>query len=105
MNILFGQEVRKSRTSDIAHELYGYSHDRGHQQIPQFDYIKRMGQPYWREQLNDGANLSYFGAVNYTFDNRYTLSFNMRTDGSNRFGLKNQPAFSTPMGLRAQTIN
>lgn len=101
LNILFGQEVRKSRTSDIAHELYGYSHDRGHQQIPQFDYIKRMGQPYWREQLNDGANLSYFGAVNYTFDNRYTLSFNMRTDGSNRFGLKTNQLFQPLWALGA----
>jgi len=93
LNVMIGQEVRKSKTSDVSNEVYGYSHDRGHQHIPQFDYIKKMGAPYWRENLNDGANLSYFGAVNYTYDNRYSASFNIRTDGSNRFGLKTNQLF------------
>ncbi|SMD02141.1 TonB-linked outer membrane protein, SusC/RagA family [Pedobacter africanus] len=93
LNVMVGQEVRKSKTSDVSAEVYGYAHDRGHQQIPQFDYMKKMGAPYWRENLNDGANLSYFGSVNYTYDNRYTASFNIRTDGSNRFGLKTNQLF------------
>ena len=93
LNVMVGQEVRKSKTSDISTEVYGYSHDRGHQQIPQFDYMKKVGSPYWTENLNDGANLSYFGAFNYTYDNRYTVSFNARTDGSNRFGLKTNQLF------------
>ena len=29
-----------------------------------------------------------FGVAGYTYKNRYTVSFNARTDGSNRFGLK-----------------
>lgn len=41
---------------------------------------------------------SYFGKVNYTFDNKYLLSATIRRDGSSRFGLKNRfavfPAFS-----------
>lgn len=93
LNVMVGQEVRKSKTSDISTEVYGYSHDRGHQQIPQFEYMKKIGGPYWTENLNDGANLSYFGALNYTYDNRYTVSFNARTDGSNRFGLKTNQLF------------
>ncbi|TDQ75401.1 SusC/RagA family TonB-linked outer membrane protein [Sphingobacterium yanglingense] len=93
LNVMIGQEVRKSRTSDVSTEIYGYSHDRGHQQIPQFDYMKKLAIPTWTENLNDGANLSYFGAVNYTYDNRYTMSFNVRTDGSNRFGLKTNQLF------------
>ncbi len=93
LNVMVGQEVRKSKTSDVSSEVYGYAHDRGHQQVPQFDYMKKIGTPYWTENLNDGANVSYFGAVNYTYDNRYTLSFNVRTDGSNRFGLKTNQLF------------
>src|SRR5690606_20106144 len=93
LNVMVGQEVRKSKTSDVSTEVYGYSHDRGHQQIPQNDYLKKLAIPTWSENLNDGANVSYFGAVNYTYDNRYTLSFNARTDGSNRFGLKTNQLF------------
>lgn len=93
LNVMIGQEVRKSKTSGIGTEIYGYSHDRGHQQIPQNDYMKRLAIPTWTENLDESANLSYFGAVNYTYDNRYTLSFNARTDGSNRFGLKTNQLF------------
>ncbi|SMG24642.1 SusC/RagA family TonB-linked outer membrane protein [Sphingobacterium psychroaquaticum] len=93
LNVMVGQEVRKSKTTDVSTEIYGYSHDRGHQQVPQYDYMKKIGVPYWKENLSDGANVSYLGAVNYTYDNRYTLSFNVRTDGSNRFGLKTNQLF------------
>lgn len=42
--------------------------------------------------------LSYFGKVNYNYDNRYLASFTIRYDGSSRFGVNNRfgtfPAFS-----------
>lgn len=93
LNLMVGQEVRKSKFSDTATEIYGYSHDRGHQQVPQFDYMKKIGSAYWSENLNNSAAVSYFGAANYTYDNRYTVSFNARTDGSNKFGLKTNQMF------------
>ncbi|MGJ5642394.1 SusC/RagA family TonB-linked outer membrane protein [Formosa sp. S-31] len=31
-------------------------------------------------------SMSYFGILNYVFDNRYVVNFNMRSDGSNQFG-------------------
>src|SRR5699024_5274739 len=34
--------------------------------------------------------VSYFGRVNYTFDDRYLLSASIRTDGSSRFGPDNK---------------
>lgn len=34
--------------------------------------------------------LSYFGRVNYTFDNRYLLTVNIRRDGSPKFGPSNR---------------
>jgi TonB-linked SusC/RagA family outer membrane protein len=39
---------------------------------------------------NDWALLSYFGRVNYNFDNRYLFQFNIRADGSSRFGPNNK---------------
>lgn len=42
--------------------------------------------------------LSYFGKVNYIFDNKYLLSATLRNDGSSKFGINNRyglfPAFS-----------
>ncbi|MDR8393610.1 SusC/RagA family TonB-linked outer membrane protein [Aliifodinibius sp. S!AR15-10] len=44
------------------------------------------------------ALLSYFGRVNYSYDNRYLISSNIRYDGSSRFGTGNKwgvfPSFS-----------
>ncbi len=44
------------------------------------------------------ALMSYFGKLNYTYDNRYLASFTIRRDGSSRFGSNNRygifPAFS-----------
>lgn len=41
---------------------------------------------------NGGAYslLSFFGKVNYTFDNKYLASFTIRRDGSSRFGANNR---------------
>ncbi|MDR2284703.1 MAG: SusC/RagA family TonB-linked outer membrane protein [Sphingobacterium sp.] len=93
LNLMVGQEIRKARIEGETTQIYGYAHDRAHQQIPQFDLMKKMGTAYWTEQLDESAAVSYFGALNYTYDNRYTVSFNARTDGSNRFGLKTNQLF------------
>lgn len=93
LNLMIGQEVRKSKTEEETTQVYGYAHDRGHQQVPQFELMKKMGIPYWTERLDEAAAISYFGSLNYTYDNRYTFSFNARTDGSNRFGLKSNKLF------------
>lgn len=37
--------------------------------------------------------LSFFGKANYTYDNRYLISFTARYDGSSRFGKNNRFAF------------
>ena len=92
-DLMAGQEVRKSSYEDETTEIYGYVHDRGRQQVPQFELMKYLGVPYWRQNLNQTAAVSYFGVAGYTFRNRYTVSFNARTDGSNRFGLKTNELF------------
>jgi TonB-linked SusC/RagA family outer membrane protein len=37
-------------------------------------------------ERNDWGMLSYFGRLSYTFDDRITTTFNVRRDGSSRFG-------------------
>ena len=38
----------------------------------------------------DGATESYFGRLNYTYDNKYIAQFVIRRDGSSNFGAKNR---------------
>ena len=90
---MIGQEIRKSKYEEEATDIYGYAHDRGHQQILQLELMSKLGTPYWKENLNESAAVSWFGVVGYTFKNRYTVSFNARTDGSNRFGVKSNDLF------------
>jgi TonB-linked SusC/RagA family outer membrane protein len=93
LNVMAGQEIRTSKFEDQTTQVYGYAHDRGHQQIPQFKLMEYLGVPLWNENLNETASVSYFGVASYTYDNRYSVSFNARTDGSNRFGLKTNQLF------------
>ena len=92
-DVMVGQEIRTSRYLTEKTDIYGYAHDRGHQQMPQFDLMEHLGTPMWDESLNESAALSYFLTAGYTFKNRYTISFNARTDGSNRFGMKTNDLF------------
>src|SRR5690606_5962271 len=40
--------------------------------------------------LTESTLLSYFGRVNYSFNDRYLLGVNFRADGSSRFGENNR---------------
>lgn len=40
--------------------------------------------------INEYAFLSYLGQLNYTFNNKYSLSLSARRDGSSRFGAENR---------------
>ncbi|MDR2232994.1 MAG: TonB-dependent receptor [Tannerella sp.] len=41
-------------------------------------------------QESENSMISYFGRVNYVFDNRYILTATLRADGSSRFGSENK---------------
>lgn len=92
-DVMVGQEIRTSKYEEEKIQIYGYAHDRGHQQILQLDLMAKLGVPYWTESMNETAAVSWFGVAGYTYKNRYTVSFNARTDGSNRFGLKTNDLF------------
>ena len=48
---------------------------------------------------SENSLLSFFGNVDYSFDNRYLLAFNARVDGSSRFGDDNRYAFFPGLAL------
>jgi len=93
VNAVLGQEIRLSEYKTEVNEAYGYNHGRGRQMTPQWELIKQMGQPYWNLSNNKTANLSYYGVLGYTYKKRYTVNFNARTDGSNRFGVNTNNLF------------
>ena len=48
------------------------------------DFVKNQG---WADA---NSSASYFGRVNYAFDNRYLLTATLRRDGSSKFGANNK---------------
>ena len=62
------------------------------------------------QQTNDGgaghwALLSYFGRLNYNFDDRYLLTSTFRVDGSSRFGPNNRYGFFPSAALAWKVSN
>lgn len=118
-NLNIGQEASsttyKGQTGWMAP---GYNHEQGRSfiTVPRFytTEIDKLKYPYMLHWLSDGVNgfnvyptitdrrsniVSLFGIFNYSFENRYIFNFNIRADGSNRFGqyqrYKFRPAWST----------
>ncbi len=73
--------------------LFGFNTD-----VPTFDpdnvYLNLATDTMWMANggYDDDALLSYFGRVNYSFNNKYTVSALIRRDGSSKFGANNRYA-------------
>lgn len=63
-------------------------------QTPDFRYLGNgsglIGSTTAFENQSESALFSLFGNANYTYNNKYLLSANVRRDGSSRFGPQNQ---------------
>jgi TonB-dependent starch-binding outer membrane protein SusC len=60
-------------------------------QTPDLTYLGNgLGQKVVREYKAGNALLSYFGRVNYDFNEKYIVSATLRRDGSSRFGIDNR---------------
>lgn len=61
-----------------------------------------LGQKITREGKSGNALLSYFGRVNYDFQEKYIVSATLRRDGSSRFGIDNRwgTFYATSLGWR-----
>ncbi|MEQ9437834.1 MAG: TonB-dependent receptor [Cyclobacteriaceae bacterium] len=94
VDALIGIESVNSYRESFSASRVGFPYD-----DPNFQYLNGGDGA---EQLNAGDALewslfSYFGKINYEFDQRYLLSFTFRRDGSSRLGNNkwgNFPAFS-----------
>jgi TonB-linked SusC/RagA family outer membrane protein len=51
------------------------------------------------------ALLSYFGGVNYSYDNRYSIDATLRADGSSRLGANNRWGYFPSIGVSWNPIN
>ena len=86
-----GQELSSVQTDGFARRELGYMHARGqkfalidHTSYPLFAELSTREVPTLTDnRLN---TVSAYGILTYTYDDRYIANFNIRTDGSNRFG-------------------
>lgn len=96
LTFLLGQEWVQSRSDIIAAYANGLEH-------PEFMLLgSGSTQPEDLElpdQSKGGYNyLSFFGRVNYSFDNYLHLDLSLRSDASSRFGADNQTALFYSVG-------
>ena len=100
VDILLGQET-------ISNNYKWFTAARNNYLLETSDYMQlNAGE---KDQTNAGseshdAMISWFGKINYNYDNRYLASVTMRRDGSSVFGINNRwgtfPAFSLGWSLK-----
>lgn len=96
LTFLLGQEWVQSRSDVIGAYVKGLEH-------PEFMLLGYGStQPedlILPDQVKSGYNyLSFFGRVNYSFDNYLHVDLSLRSDASSRFGLDNQTALFYSVG-------
>ena len=86
VDAMAGFSMQASERKNVDGEVRGFLNDDEHMQI------LGAGQRDWRAtgKLNRWAMVSYLGNINYNYDSRYLASFNIRVDGSSRFGKDNR---------------
>lgn len=83
------------------YDYYSLGAYRNNFAYPDYEVINAGGDNEFKDNSgtkNQMSLMSYFGRVNYNFDNRYLFEANLRYDGSSRFVKKNRwglfPSFS-----------
>lgn len=86
-----GSEVRSSQYDGIRTSQMGYLPDRGNS----FLNIDPVKFPKYQDRVNEYKDvitdrltnvMSFYGTFTYAYDYRYIANFNIRADGSNKFG-------------------
>ena len=100
LDAMAGLSLQANQNKDVNGTVRGFLNDEEHMQV------LSAGQRDWRATggINRWSLLSYFGNVNYNFMSRYLFSFNLRVDGSSRFGKNNKYGYF-PSGSVAWRIN
>ena len=90
VNVFAGIEARSDKYEGQRQLLYGWSDTYGNNIEPAYTnyYLNRQTWGDFTPHLTDQVTqiASYFGSASYTFDNRYILNANIRSDGANKFG-------------------
>lgn len=91
LDVQAGMELRSSKYSSSRSVRWGYLPDRGKQFVEvNLDeyrtYREKVQKNFPSLQDNLTNTVSWFGVLRYSFTDRYIANFNIRYDGSNRFG-------------------
>lgn len=92
LNVMVGNEVlsSKSNSSEIYGTGYPTEWDMGYVFANMGMSDKAAGRDYVKTNIGTPSHtLSWFGRANYSFLERYLLTFTMRADGSSRFSKDN----------------
>lgn len=86
-----GTEARSSKYEGLRSTQFGYMPERGEKFIaidpafwPQYNRLLLANPNVVTNRLTNVA--SFYGIATYSFKHRYILNFNIRADGSNKFG-------------------
>ncbi|WP_430815269.1 SusC/RagA family TonB-linked outer membrane protein [Carboxylicivirga sp. RSCT41] len=91
LDIQLGTEVRSVKYEGFEQKLFGYYPERGMKfvtNVPEEYEAYRNYLVNNRPIISNTINntLSFYGTLRYSIQNKYIANFNVRTDGSNRFG-------------------
>ena len=90
VNLFGGIEIRSEKYSGFSQLVYGWDPTYGQSVSPAYTnryktlLASGMFNPTITEKTTQVA--SYFATASYTYDNRYVLNANIRSDGANKFG-------------------
>jgi TonB-dependent starch-binding outer membrane protein SusC len=86
LNILVGTEMVKDQLLQMSSYKEGFAT----QDVNYFTLSAGTGRTTTSGSETGSQLLSYFGKVNYSWDNKYLASITLRDDGSSRFGENNR---------------
>ncbi|OMP78126.1 SusC/RagA family TonB-linked outer membrane protein [[Flexibacter] sp. ATCC 35208] len=89
LDVLVGQQVKYADRQNANSTGYGYQYDNGG--VPYIDYriLKQTIEsnfPYYGMSKDYDRFAAFFGTANYAYGDKYSLTGNVRYDGSNRLG-------------------
>lgn len=88
IDVMFGNEVRRSTDENIFSAGYGYDAESLTTKVVNFTREDEARYtPLFKRSYYENAFVSFFATASYTLMNRYTLGGSIRFDGSNLFGV------------------
>ncbi|GGH22758.1 SusC/RagA family TonB-linked outer membrane protein [Sphingobacterium alkalisoli] len=89
LNAFASMELRYTDRQSTAYQGIGYQYENGGLVNPNYRYFKKMieaGDPYFRNGYTYDRFLAYMFRAAYAYQDRYSVNFTTRYDGSNKLG-------------------